>query len=498
MKDKVKFRIIGIFSIVILCIGLTYKYLQSDTFYVIKLGNYIVHHGIDSIDHYSWVARLPYTYPHWLYDVFIYYIYHLFGYGGIYVSVIVCFIILVLVIYYISLKLLKNDFLALVISVISVFRLCMFAVARSQIVSIPLFLLEVYFINCLVKNGKNKYIIYLCILSLLVANIHATAWLFYFVLFLPFIGEYIVHLLSNNKKIKSIYHLDKYKNSRIIVEDVKNIKKIFLGMGLSFLMGLLSPSRICYTYVIRIMMGDSQKFLMEHLPLVVIEHPFFLVLILLLIITLVFTKVKVYLREVFMICGLILMCFMSVRHLAFFYTIGFIYIVIFIYRALQAIGDDTFNVLGNMFIHNRFLLLLFVVVICLVSGSQFYKHCKEEYVLKKEYPVKAVEYIKSNLDYKNIRLYNEYNYGSYLIYQDIPVFIDNRCDLYLKEFNHMKYSIFDEMMNMDFKYEKRFKKYQVSHVILNKNNSFYMILLKDSHYNILYEDKYFILFERLG
>ena len=498
MNHKFRFRVFSVFSIIFLCIGLTFKYFQNDTFYIIKLGDYIVHHGIDFIDHYSWVAELPYTYPHWLYDVFIYFIYHYFGYLGIYISVIVCFIFLILIIYYISLKILKNEFLSFVVSVISVFRLSMFAVARSQIISLSLFLLEVYFIHQLIKNGKNKYIVYLCVLSLLIANIHATTWLFYFILFLPFIGEYVVYLIGKNEMIRKIYKLDQIKKIRIVVKEVKNIKKVLLAFGLSFLMGVFSPSRICYTYVIRIMMGDSQDFLLEHFPLTVIEHPFFIVLILLLFIALIFTNVKMYLREVFMIFGLIFMSFMSTRHLSFFYSIGFIYIVIVLYRSLRSINDSTLNILNTIFLNSKYLLLVIFIFICFFSGIQFYKHSKENYVLKKEYPVNAVKYIKSNLDYKNIRLYNGYNYGSYLLFKDIPVYIDSRCDLYLKEFNGMKYSIFDEMDDMEFKYEKKFIKYNVTHVLLNKKMPFYMILLKDSNYSILYEDKNFILFERMG
>ena len=290
--------------IIICCIGFTFKYLQNDTFYIIKLGDYIVHHGLDSIDHYSWIAMLPYTYPHWLYDVFIYYVYHFFGYFGIYVSTIVFFIVMVLIMYYILLKLTKNELLSFLVSIISCFRLGIFIVARSQVISLSLFMLEVYFIHKLIKCGKNKYIIYLCILSLLIANIHATVWLFFFVLFLPFIGEYIFYKIIHIDKVRKLYHLDSLRNSRILIEKISNIKKLFLSFLLCFLMGVFTPSRICYTYVFKIMMGNSQNVLLEHLPLNVISQPFFIVLLFLLIIALTFTNVKVYLREVFMILGL--------------------------------------------------------------------------------------------------------------------------------------------------------------------------------------------------
>ena len=114
----------------------------------------------------------------------------------------------------------------------------------------------------------------------------------------------------------------------------------------------------------------------------------------------------------------------------------------------------------------------------------------------KEYPVEAVEYIKNNLDIENLRLYNNYNYGSYLLYNDIPVFIDSRCDLYLPEFNGLDYNIFlDEMLIVD-NYEEKFDFYNVSHVLLNKDEGLYKILIYNDNYREIYNDKYFVLLER--
>ena len=61
--------------ICILAFGLVRMELQNDTFYTIKIGELILNNGIDMLDHFSFHAGLAYTYPHWLYDVFIYFIY---------------------------------------------------------------------------------------------------------------------------------------------------------------------------------------------------------------------------------------------------------------------------------------------------------------------------------------------------------------------------------------------------------------------------------------
>lgn len=499
MNLKIKCRLFGLCAIVLLCIGLTYKFFQNDTFYIIKLGEFIKKNGIDLIDHYSWVANLSYTYPHWLYDLFIYEIYHNFNYFGIYIATIIMFIIFVLCIYFVHLKSYKNELLTVFVVVISVFRLSMFAVARAQIVSLPLFLLEVYFLKQLSETGKKRYIIYLACCSLLIANIHATVWLFFFVLFLPFLGEHFVKWLFDCNLFKKIYKIDYKKNkAKVIVEKNINLKKILMALSISFLMGLLTPSRICYSYVFKVMSGNSQDILTEHFPLVVMEHPFFLVAIIIFLAVVIFTKTKIYLKELFMIGGLFLMSLISVRHLSFFYTIGLLDIVIICNRYLEEVGDKTLDILGKIIFQKKYIWGSLLIIIAIFSGIKFLEHAKEEYVLKDEYPVNAVTYIKDNFNYREMKLFNSYNYGSYLLFKDIPVFIDSRCDLYLKEFNGMDYSIFNELNNIAFKYEQVFVKHDVTHVLISKSEVLSVVLAKDSNYKNIYEDDYFVLFERGG
>lgn len=52
-----------------------------------------------------------------------------------------------------------------------------------------------------------------------------------------------------------------------------------------------------------------------------------------------------------------------------------------------------------------------------------------------------------------MKIYNEYNYGSYLLFRGIPVFVDSRADLYTPQFNgekmmmvNMKEKIFSQII----------------------------------------------------
>ena len=86
MDKKKKFKYMFMVWIAILVIAVVRKTLQNDTFYTIKIGELIINNGIDMMDHFSFHTGLAYTYPHWLYDTFIYLLFKSFGYMGIYIS----------------------------------------------------------------------------------------------------------------------------------------------------------------------------------------------------------------------------------------------------------------------------------------------------------------------------------------------------------------------------------------------------------------------------
>lgn len=497
MTWKFKIRFLAFFSIILLCVGVTFKEIQNDTFYIIKLGEYISENGVDLVDHYCWIADLSYTYPHWLYDFIMYIVYSQFDFLGIYISTIILFIILILSIYVINLKTNKSDFMAFFIAIISIACLYAFATARAQLVTAILFLWQVYFIEKLIENGSKKYIIYLILISWLVANLHATIWLFYFILYLPFFGQQIIYIFSNARFTKKKFKFLLSDNSKIVVEKLGNIKELIIAFFGSFLIGVFTPSRICYSYIFKVMLGNSQNYITEHAPMYVIQHPCFMIFIVVLLLVLIFSQTKIKVKELFMFCGLVLMSLVSVRHVAFFYIIGIFYLSTISNRYLNEKGDMTFNVLEKIIVNDKFIYLGLMVLVVVFSYFKFEKNFKKDYVPVDEYPVKAVGFIKNNLNLDNLKLYNNYNVGSYLLFNDIPVFIDSRCDLYLSEFNGLDYSIFDDAMEMAYFYEKKFEFYDVSHALVSKNDILFIILEKDQNYELIYEDDNFALFGKV-
>ena len=495
------FRCLGILIIIILCVGFTVKEFQNDTFYTIKIGQLIVNNGIDMLDHFSF-HDLAYSYPHWLYDVFIYEIYNFSGLIGIYISTIILYCMLILSIYLVNFKLVKNEFVAFLVSLLSLFLLRSSVTARAQLVSTILFVWEVYFIEMFIKTKHKRYVVSLIIISLLIANIHVAVWPFYFVVYLPYLVEQFFIWLPNNKFIQ---FLKKKKvkfgfnsfNGKIITCNNKNIKYLLVIMLLGLLMGFLTPiGEVPFTYFIRTMLGNSQSYILEHKPLVLASNPVFMMLMVLFILLLMFTGTKIKLHDLFMLSGLTLMTFMSSRHILLLVSVGSVACARLLVSFFECEDDNSIFQIVNTVTKVPVMLLLILLVIC-YSFDCYEESNKVGYINEKLYPVEASNYIINNLDLDQIRIFNDYNYGSYLMYRNIPVFIDSRADLYLPEFNK-GVTIFDDYIDIEYNYQEVFKKYEITHVLVNNNSLLNNILNLDINYNKIYEDDYFILYVRLG
>ena len=80
------------------------------------------------------------------------------------------------------------------------------------------------------------------------------------------------------------------------------------------------------------------------------------------------------------------------------------------------------------------------------------------------------------------RLYNYYDYGGYLIYCDIPVFVDGRADVY-SDYNLKD---FYQLMNLSSGYENIIEKYQFDYYLIPKTIPLAQYL-EDSSYEKLYD-----------
>ncbi|MBQ2938214.1 MAG: hypothetical protein IJE05_04995 [Clostridia bacterium] len=549
-KDKktinVNFTIIAIILIGIFCICLTPVTFQNDTYYTIKIGEYIKNYGIDMMDHFSWHENLSYTYPHWLYDFVTYLIYSISGFKGIYITTCILSVVLGISIFLVNSKLTKNKSISFIITLAALYMIQDYITARAQLVTFILFIWELFCIEKFIENKKIGYAIGLIIISILIANLHVATWPFFFVLFLPYIAEFLISIIADTiiyKKItiyilkKRIKILDKkvgqsdkkeiLKNKlktlenriskvkikrekenrnpyKIIIKRKSNVKFLIIILIICIFTGILTPlGDTPYTYLYKTMQGNTTQNISEHLPMTLANDTNTMCMLIIFLSILIFTKAKIKLSDLFMITGLCYLMLSTRRQLSMFVLIGSVVLVRLLVDLIKRYTKNGIEEAEKVTKHIGVVITLSILVM-LLSYDNIKPKLDDEYVDSETYPVSACDYILENIDYQNARFYNEYNYGSYMLFRGIPVFIDSRADLYSPEFSgNEDEDVFTDFINtsgISKFYEDTFEKYNITHIICYKSSKTNMIITKteDENYKKLYSDDNFVIYERLN
>ena len=546
IDNKILFGIIAILLIAIFCIAMTPVTLQNDTFYTIKVGEQITKTGIDMQDHFSWHQDLSYTYPHWLYDLITYYIYSGFGMTGIYITTCILSVILGISIYLTNTKIAKNQIISFVLTIVVIYMIRGYIAARAQLVTFILFVWAIYFIEMFLKNKKIRYAVGIILISTLIANLHVAVWPFIFILFLPYIAEYLLAVFAEtviydklkmkvlNARIKSLKKSGKKpdklarleeklksikdSNEKIKIKRDENLKNpykirfikndnakwLILIMVICAFTGLLTPlGDTPYTYLYKTMQGNTTENINEHQPMTIVNEEEALSAIVVILAILIFTKTKIKLSDLFMITGLCYLMLSARRQIAIFCIIGVLIFNKMICELLVLYTkEDALERLSKV-CTSKIACILIILIMLPLSYHFWEPKRDDDYIDESTYPVQACDYILENIDLGKAKFYNEYNYGSYMLYRGIPVFIDSRADLYAPEFSGKEDDIFMDFIEtsgISVFYEDTFEKYGITHVITYSNSKMNMIIEKtnDPNYNKLYEDKYFTIYERLN
>ncbi len=553
----IKFNILAVVAIVIFCMSLCPITLQNDTYYTIKIGEHIVNtKTVDMQDPFSWHENMPYTYPHWAYDVIIYLIYNAFGLMGIFISTIVLACVLGVLMYFTNCKISKNKPISFLITIGAMYLMKDYIAARAQLVTFILLELTILLIEKFLETKKVRYPIGIVLISIAIANLHCAVWPFFFVIFLPYIAEYLIFTIIDAEPIykikQKIYDIrikiynkllkkkkEKYTDKinktitkkeeaiedhkkfvenqknrrenpyRIKYEKNKATKWLILVMVICAFTGLLTPlGDTPYTYLYKTMQGNTTENISEHLPLTLINAKEILVTLVAVLAILLFTDTKIRLKDLFMLAGLALLMFMTRRQVSMFVLFGSAIIAKLIADLFRKYDNRGLVELEKIMVSTLGTIAV-ISIIALLAILEIRPKVDNKFVRESSYPVNAATYITENLDLKSIRLFNEYNYGSYLIFRGIPVFIDSRADLYAPEFNKIENSedaelakgrdIFSDYIGtstISRYYEKVFEKYDITHIILSKKSKLNMLIEKDDRYNQIYSDDYFVIYER--
>jgi len=565
-KTKLKFNLIIILMITLFAIATIPKTLQEDTYYMIKVGEYISANGMqviqERIEPFSWLDGMKYTYPHWLLDIIFYLIYNIYDFLGIYIFVLIIGILTYMLIYYTNIKVGKNNIISAIITVISIYLMQGFITARAQIITYICCILTVLFIERFIETTKKRYLIGLFLVPILLANCHAALFPIYFVIYLPYIGEYLISYftkqeiynkriqikekiiaihkkkIEKNKenknakvfnieklavkiekneaklkkkeqkieelqtKLQTIKKEEKTKQRKVIIKREENMKWLVIMFIICIFTGLLTPLKdIPYTYMIKSIKGNTMNFISEHQAVDLIHAIPTLVIMLITVALLFSNKIKIRLQDIFMLFGMTILALISYKQFPIFLICT---MTIINKLSMQVIPDKIKEKVTKLI--DKILSIKGMIYISLITVAitlwQYKKIAVQNYVDSSEYPVQATKWLKDNykIDKTKMKLFNDFNYGSYLLFNNIPVFIDGRADAYDPVFNGREEDSFLDYMqtsSLQVWYEDTFEKYEITHIITKTNSNFNIFLQRNIRYNKLYDDGTFIIYERL-
>ena len=241
---------------------------------------------------------------------------------------------------------------------------------------------------------------------------------------------------------------------------------------------------------------------------IISKSPYLIINLIIYLLVLIFTDTKIRLSDLFMLAGITFLAFNSRRQVSMFALFCGPILASLISDLVSKYDSETFRKLEKWV--TGWFGATVVICLCIIGCTNMLKPTlKEDYVDSNDYPVEASDWILENLDIANMRLFNEYNYGAYLLYRGIPVFIDSRCDLYSPEFNGQynpntkKYFGIDyfsdalDIAGLSKDYKTEFKEYGVTHAILYQNSRLAKVLENDSDYERIYYEGNFKIFKKL-
>lgn len=417
----------------------------------------------------------------------MYLLYNSFGFTGIYIFTLLMSGAISFVLFN-NLLIQKNGLiLSFIITMIATYFSKGLFAARNQVFSFLIFELEIYSLNGLLERGKKKYFYILLILAFLLVNFHDTVYILFFVMIMPYLGEVIL------KKLFKLENSDKFEYSNL-----SNIKYLIILVLLAIGIGFLTPIfGTAYTNIVNCMSGVSTEFIGELQPVNLVQNLPLTFIAFLTIGIICFTKTKIKIKDLLFVFGFLIFSLIANRNIFFMYLIGIIYFT----NIIKAFLNSYIKEENQIFIKLENSKIFLTILSCFTLIYSIYNisgEISKEYVHDLEYPKLVTDWILKNVDYKNMRIWNGFNFGSYLELNGIKVFLDSRSGMYTEEENPKCTVLKDwlSVINGEKNYQEIFDKYNITHVLVSNDELINKYIYKDENYNLIYDDDLFSLYEK--
>ena len=412
--------VLSIFVLMVLLFCFKDGISGNDFWWHIKVGEYICDNNtIPTNDIFSWYGmekNIQWTAHEWLADVIFYFIFSLTGEMGMFIFSVVSAMSLIVLSYFQCKEFAKNNYLVsgLFFSLFAVIT-SLFFYGRPHIFSYFLLFAELKILYDYIENPERKNIFFIPIIGVLWSNLHGGSSNMSYILCVVFLITGALKL--DYGRIESVRLERKYllKLAIITVLTVLSIfinpigHKVFIYPYMSF------ADNISMSVINEWHSPDAKEIgnlILYFLPILVMS------------VGIITEKKKIQLIDLEIMILFLFLFFRSARFIILWYISAIFYAFRYIPKSkLKTIQKKSEIVAICLSI------IIFLVPIG-ISVKDTFKTYKEDSIITE---VMTEEEISIVMCDSPSRLFNDYNLGEALIFNNIPVFFDARADLYAQE-----------------------------------------------------------------
>jgi hypothetical protein len=218
---------ITIWSIfIITLLYLSFQFNDTDLYYIIPTGRYILQNGIPYENPFITTAGQNIVIQNWLYCVIVAFIYnHLHSIGLWLLQLIIITAMVTIIFKFFDFKHSENKLMVIIFSLI-IIKLFSYINLRPEILTFILIILEILGLEKYITTEKAYWLCLLPLTTLLEINCHASYWIMHFIVILP----YCVPTLPAISRSKNTY--------------IKNIKKLILPVFSMIVTLFINPYKV--------------------------------------------------------------------------------------------------------------------------------------------------------------------------------------------------------------------------------------------------------------
>ena len=438
---------------------------RSDYHWHIKAGEYMFKHGPLKHDIFSWYLSGKYWMSHeWLFEIILYVFKLVFGKYHLFIYGFICITSLLLILFFANKKNYLKNIPFSICWLIFAIIFSTFIQGRPHLISFNLLALTIWFLYDNYLNENSKLIYFLPIITIIWANVHGgssnLSYLFCFVFL--FAG------LFNFK-------IGKVEMKRISKKQIFKYLIIALLCMISININIHGFKMFLYPY-----QNMTDKLMLENImewkPTDINNpnHWLYLIIVIVSISVGLYSKKKINFLDLVLFGVALLLGFKSIRFWVYTYII---------------MSFVIFNYVDELKTNKQIHYIALSISIILLSLAVFNTNRLTQKFNATYLNSDIIEKVKEE---NPQRLFNIYDHGGELIYNDIPVFIDSRADLYSK-YNYADYL---NISTLKGDYVALINKYNFDYFLVDVRFPINTYLRYDSNYEALLQSGPVILYKK--